>query len=41
MDLIDLIKKLNNDDVLGQVSQSVGVKPQQVKKVTHWDCNFS
>jgi hypothetical protein len=34
MDLIDLIKKLNNDDVLDQVSQSIGVKPQQVKKVT-------
>jgi hypothetical protein len=34
MDLIDLIKQLNNDDVLGQVSKSMGVKPQQVKKVT-------
>ncbi|HOT05685.1 MAG TPA: DUF937 domain-containing protein [Atribacter sp.] len=34
MDLIDLIKQLNNDDVLGQVSQSMGVEPQQVKKVT-------
>ncbi len=29
MDLIDLIKQLNNDDVLGQVSKSVGVKPNR------------